>query len=334
MNLKILVTMSTGVIRDSFFPPEVVKKLESIGNVEWNESADPMPAEEIKKRIRDVDVCMTGWGSVQYDRDILEKAEKLRVIAHTGGSVAGLVSEFLYERGIWVVSGNNLYAESVAEGTIAYILSALRKIPYFYNELQKGHWIWAGDYYNEGLLDQNIGLVGFGAISKHLVKMLSPFRVKIKAYDPYVSDEVFKEYGVERASLEDIFSTSKIISLHVARTPATYHLIGKELLRLIPDDALLVNTARASIVDTEALIEELQKNRFKAFLDVYDVEPLPADSKLLGLPNALLIPHMGGPTIDRRKLVTSSLIDDIKRIYEGTQPVLAIEKKYALAMTR
>lgn len=334
MSVKIMVTMSVGAIRDYFFPSDVVKKLESIGKVEWNESEGPTSIDEIRKRICDIDVCITGWGTVRYDRDILENAEKLKVIAHTGGSVAGLVSDFLYEKGIHVISGNVLYAESVAEGVIAYIQSSLRKIPYFQNELQNGHWIDPGDYYNEGLLDQNIGLVGFGAVARFLVKMLLPFHVKIKAYDPFVRDEAFNEYGVERASLEEIFSKSKIISLHVAQTPDTYHLIGKELLQMIPDDGLLVNTARSSIINTDDLIAELQKNRFKAVLDVFDVEPLPADSKLLGMPNAILMPHMGGPTIDRWKRVSFALIDDIQRILEGNRPVLAIDKKYAMAMTR
>jgi phosphoglycerate dehydrogenase-like enzyme len=334
MKLKILVTMPKGHVRDSFFPDIVVKELESIAYVEWNDTDTQLRGEELKRRITDVDVCMTGWGSSRYDKDLLETAERLRVVAHTGGSVAGIVSDYLYDRGITVVSGNQLYAESVAEGTIAYILTALRMIPYYSGEMQKGIWAKTGVYYNEGLLDQKIGLVGFGAVAKFLVPMLEPFRTEIKVYDPYVSDEVLLSYGVKRASLEEIFTTSKIISIHAAKTPDTYHLIGRELLQAIPDNALLVNTARASIVDTAALEGELAKNRFKAVLDVYDVEPLPADSKLLNLPNVILMPHMAGPTVDRRKLVTLALIEDIQRIYEGKEPKLAINRKYAMAMTQ
>ena len=334
MAINILVTMASGPIRDGFFPEEVVRKLDSLGVVRWNSNNEAMTAAELIQQIPDTDICMTGWGTVRYDQEIVQQARRLKVIAHTGGSVAALVSDAVYDRGIHVISGNQLYAESVAEGVIAYMQSSLRNIPYFHHELQQGHWFGPGHYYNEGLLEQKIGLVGFGAVARFLVKMLAPFRTTIKAYDPYVSDAVLQEYGVMRASLDDIFSQSKIISLHAAKTPATDRMIGQALLAKIQDGALLINTARASIIDTEALVAELRKNRFKAVLDVYDVEPLPPDSPLIGLPNTILLPHMGGPTIDRWKTVTLALIDDIQLILEGRQPRLAIDQSYAMAMTR
>jgi len=215
MKLKILVTMPEGVTRNTFFPDCVVKKLESIADVEWNDTKTQLRGEELRKRIIDADVCMTGWGSARYDADVLETANRLKVIAHTGGSVAGIVSDYLYDKGITVLSGNMLYAESVAEGTVAYILCGLRRIPHYSSEMKKG--IWKTDsFINEGLLDQKVGLVGFGMIAKFLVGMLKPFRTEIKVYDPYVSDEVLESYGVQRAGQEEIFATSKIISVQAA----------------------------------------------------------------------------------------------------------------------
>jgi phosphoglycerate dehydrogenase-like enzyme len=331
--MKVLVTMPISTTRDTFFDSGVVKRLESIADVEWNESTRQWGIKDLKDRLKDAEVCMTGWGSTRYVKEILDAAPNLKVLAHTGGSVASIVSDELYDRGVVVLSGNQLYAESVAEGVIAYMLCSLRRIVNYSNELQKGHWKEV-DSYDEGLLDQSIGLVGFGAVAKFLAKMLVPFHMKIKAYDPFVKDEVLKEYGVERDSLENIFSQSKIISLHVAQTPDTHHMIGKELLQLIPDGALFVNTARPGIVDTEAMLEEFRKNRFNAFLDVYDQEPLPADSKLIGLSNVILMPHRGGPTVDRRGRVTMALIDDIQRIFRGEQPILEIGHDYAVKMTR
>jgi phosphoglycerate dehydrogenase-like enzyme len=331
---RILVTTAVGPIRDGFFPKDVIDRLESLGDVQWNERNEVMTADELRQRIVDIDVCMTGWGTVRYDRNIIDAARRLRVIAHTGGTVAGLVSDTLYDRDIHVISGNQLYAESVAEGVIAYMQSALRKIPFFHQELQQGRWYGPGQYFNEGLLGQRIGLVGFGAVARYLVKMLVPFHTSIMACDPFVADDTFREYGVTRASMDEIFTQSKIISLHAAKTPSTDHLVGASLLAKIQDDALLINTARASIIDTDALVAELRKNRFKAVLDVYDVEPLPADSPLIGLPNVMLLPHMGGPTIDRWKIVTHALIDDIQTILEGGSPRLGINRAYAMAMTR
>jgi phosphoglycerate dehydrogenase-like enzyme len=170
--------------------------------------------------------------------------------------------------------------------------------------------------------------------ARFLAEMLRPFRAKITAYDPYAGDEALASLGVERASLEEVVSKSKIISIHAARTPETYHMITRELLRSVRDGALLVNTARGSIVDEEALAGELATGRFKAVLDVFEDEPLPASSRLRGLSNAILMPHMAGPTVDRRKAVTLALIEDIKRFCEGRPLKHSIDREYAMAMTR
>ena len=104
---------------------------------------------------------------------------------------------------------------------------------------------------------------------------------------------------------------------------------------MIPDGAVFINTARGKIIDEAALTEELKKQRFKAVLDVYEQEPLPMDSGLRGLPNVTLIPHMGGPTIDRRKAVTECLISEIRRIDAGEEPQrLEISREAAARMTR
>lgn len=171
-------------------------------------------------------------------------------------------------------------------------------------------------------------------VTRYLVKMLQPFRVKIRAYDPFVSDQTLADFGVERADLREVVSQSKIVSIHAARTPGTYHLINREMLKSIRDGALLVNTARGNIIDEEALADELITGRFKAVLDVFDEEPLPASSRLRGLKNALLIPHMAGPTVDRRKFVTLALIDEIESFFAGRPLKYAIGREYAMSMTR
>jgi phosphoglycerate dehydrogenase-like enzyme len=201
--------------------------------------------------------------------------------------------------------------------------------------VQEGRWVnEIKDYYfSEGLLEQAIGLVGFGMVARFLVKMLIPFNTKIKVFDPYVDDKTFFEYGVERAALEDIFTTSKIISVHAAKTKENFHMIDEKLLGKIPAGALFVNTSRGSIIDQKALEDELQTGRFKAVLDVFETEPLPPESRLRGLKNVLLMPHLAGPTVDRRKKVTMGLIDDIKSFINGGKLKYEIDKDYANRMT-
>lgn len=334
--MHILVTMPIGEVRDTFIPQEIVRKLESLGDVVWNETVNQFTKEELREKLMQADVCLSGWGCPAFDEQVLAGNDKLRLIAHTGGSVGVIMSPYLFERGVRIISGNYLYAESVAESALAYMLCSLRNIPFYCNEMQAGRWKPSG-WESEGLFEQSIGLVGFGLIAKVLVGMLKPFRNQILVYDPHLSDEEFELYeeqGVKRASLSDIFSTCKIVSLHAALSEETQKMVDKKLLRMIPEGSILINTARGKLLDERALEEELQSGRFKAFLDVYEEEPLPSHSKLRGLPNAELMPHMGGPTVDRRKYVTAALIRDIEqfRINEPLQH--EIKAEYAMQMTK
>lgn len=331
--MKILVTMPKGVTRDTFIPREVEDVINSLGQVEWNNSTEQFSEVELRDKLEGKDFCITGWGSIRFTQEVLEKADSLKLIAHTGGTVAPIVSDYLYQRGIKVISGNLFYAESVAEGVIAYMLAALRDIPFYSNMMKGGGWK-APDYYIEGLLDQTVGLVGFGTITRFVIKMLKPYRAKIKVYSGHLDEKTQAEYGIEKASLEEIFTTCKIISIHSAKRPDTFHLVNKELLEMIPDGSLLVNTARGSVIDEEAMVEELAKGRFKAVLDVYQQEPLSDDSKLRKMDNVILIPHMAGPTVDRRKFVTLGLVEDIKANFKGQALKNEITKEYASYMTR
>jgi phosphoglycerate dehydrogenase-like enzyme len=331
--MKILITIPKGKTRDSFIPDDVAARLEKLGEVVWNGSEKGLSSEKLRDLLPGVDVCITGWITPCFDGYVLENADRMKLLAHTGGSVAPYVSDAFFERGIAVISGNRMYAEAVAEGVVAYILCALRALPHYNDLVQNGRWR-GEDAYNEGLLGKTIGLVGFGMVARFLVGMLKPFRNKILVYDPYVSDDVLADHGVQRAALEDVISGSRIISLHAPRTPGTYHMISRELLSRVADGALLINTARGSVVDEQALADELQKGRFKAVLDVFETEPLPAGSRLRGLQDVLLIPHMAGPTLDMRKLVTMDLIDDIENFFNGLPVKNEISREYAVSMTR
>lgn len=331
--MNILVTIPKGAMRDTFIPPEVAERINSLGNAVWNNTEENWSSNDLKEKLKNIDVCISGWGSAQYDENALQYADKLKIIAHTGGSAANLVSEEVFNRNIRVISGNWFFAQSLAEGTLAYMLSSLRDIPYYNNEVHQGHWK-NDNYYNEGILDQTVGLIGFGMTAQILVNMLKPFNVKIKVFSEHKTDEIYKEYGVQRASLEEIITTCKIISVHMAQRADTYHIINRELLKKISDGSILVNTSRGSLIDEQALAEELSTGRFKAILDVYEIEPLPADSKLRGLKNVILIPHMGGPTIDRRISCTQGILDDIERFVRGEKLKYEMDMDYISRMTR
>ena len=164
--------------------------------------------------------------------------------------------------------------------------------------------------------------------------MLQPFRCRIKVYSRTITDEKLKKYNLERASLEEIFSTCDIVSLHTAWNKHTENMINEDLLKLLKKGAVLINTARGKIIDEPALIRELKTKRFSAALDVYWQEPLPSDSELYDLDNVLLMPHRGGPTPDRYAYISSELIDEVYNYLESGAPLKnEITRERALSMT-
>jgi phosphoglycerate dehydrogenase-like enzyme len=330
--MRILVTMPKGGIFDSFMPPSVQEQLEKLGEVEYNPTSTQFTPDELRKRLRGKDVVVTGWGVPNFDENIIQGNDSLKIIAHTGGSVQCVASDAVYNSSIRVLSGNAIYAESVAEGVVAYMLAALRKIPHFVNSMRDGEWDKVTK--SEGLLEQRVGLVGYGMVAKNLIRMLKMFRCNILVHSSHISDEELRESGLTRATLDEIFSTCKIVSLHSSLTPKTYHMIDRRLLEMIDRDSILINTARGGIIDEEALTELLKQNRFRAVLDVYEEEPLPDNSPLRSFPNVYALPHKGGPTYDRRKLVTMALIEDIKSFFTGQPLQCEITSAYAKHMTQ
>ena len=345
--MKIAVAMPCGSIRDSFIPdPAVFAPIADAKEVIWNPLSQQWNGDELAEALSNAEVVVTGWGNPKIDAAVLSRAKKLSVIAHTGGSVAGLLDSAAYEHGILVLSGNDLYARSVAESVIAYSLAMLRDIPRYTEELRGDGWSAPG-WYNEGLLGQRVGLVGFGAVARHTAELLAAFGCTVLVcMADFLTKADAAKYGVRKASAEEVFSTCKIVSLHTALTPETYHSIDRRLLSLLRPDSIFVNTARGAIVDEAALSEMLTAGRFRAVLDVYETEPLSKDSPLRNIgrethrPSPLiLMPHMGGPTIDRRPLVTAALVEAIRAYRNGDTMAkcikeLQITREMAERMTR
>ena len=211
--MKILITMPQGIIKDSFVTQQALHKLEELGTVLCNPTDNQLTSEQLSEMVKDIDVLITGWGSVKIDRNILANSDKLKIIAHTGGTVGNLVDECVYQKGIKVLSGNNIYAKSVAEGCLCYVISSLRQIEKYVNVVREGGWR-EDAFENKGLIGKKIGLVGFGAIAKYLVEMLHLFDTEIMVYSSYLSTEEAEAHGVAIASLDEIFATCDVISLH------------------------------------------------------------------------------------------------------------------------
>ena len=333
---KVLVTLPKGSIRDTFFTNMVLNNLNNIYDYEfiWNEDNRQFSHEELKKSLIDKDACIVGWGCNKIDSSIFNNAEKLKFIGVLGGEVNPYIDEYFFDYGDRViVNSANVMAKSVAEATIAYIMSAMRDIPY-YDYVLKHEKGWRSEtYYNEGLFNKTVGLIGLGQVGRYLIEYLRPFNVQFLVYDPYVDAKSIKYDNVKLTNINEVIGMSKIISIHAALTKDTYHMINKDILERIKDGSTLINTARGSIIDEEALVIELKKKRFKAVLDVYETEPLSDNSELRNLNNVILIPHMAGPTTDMRQYMTLELIDNMLVFFKGGEPKGKINRDKFKIMT-
>lgn len=329
--MKILVTIPEGDLRELFFPEERRKRLESLGTVEWNQTAEQFTPAALRNRLAGVDVCITGWGCPELDEDVLRDANELELVAHVGGSVAAIGSDALYDAGVTVCSANAVLAKYVAEGIMSTALAALRNVPQFDATLKDGGWDDSNDPAGT-LYDATVGFVGLGAVGRNLLELLTPFDAEVRLYDPYVSDEEVASYGtVERTDLETALRSADVVSIHAPKTSETVRMLDADRLAQLPDGCLLINAARGAIVDQDALVEELRSGRISAALDVYEEEPLPADSPLRTFDNVVLTPHVAGTPA--RNYMPDAVLDEIERFVTGQPFEHAVPRERFRGMT-
>jgi phosphoglycerate dehydrogenase-like enzyme len=301
------LTMARAV--DQFITPEQMARLKSLVNLTIPEKID-RSEEAYSALLQELgaEIVVTGWGSPLLTEGVFAANPQLKYMAHLTGTVREMVEKGCIEQGLLVTNWGNLIGKTVAEGALMAILSCLRRTTYvtFLMHQEKG---WqARD--EEPLFKKTIGLHGFGNIAQHLIPLLAPFDCDIETYSPYTDDSILEEYGVRRQTdLKALYTNNHIVSIHAARTPETFHIVDAKM----HDGAVLVNSSRGALVDTEALIAELKTGRIYASLDVYEKEPLPATSELRGLLNCQLACHSAGPTPDSMVDFGEAAIDNIER---------------------
>ena len=323
--MKILVTLpqyetegKESLVFKTFFTPAMKERLEKLGDVKYNTLTRQFTDDELKTELSDVDIVFAGWGTHAYSKEILDCAPKLKLIAYTGGSIVPLMADDgeLEKRGIQIHSGNKIFALSVAEGAVCYMMVAQRRLTEIVGEVINEGWLLERRH-TEGLFYKKIGIVGFGMIAEETIKLLKPYSPEIYVYSSHLKQEKADELGVKIAGLDELFEECDIISIHSGLNAKNFHLVDERLLKKMKDGALIVNTARGAIIDEAAMTRELKTGRIRAILDVFEIEPVPLDSELRGLNNVIIVPHQGGPTLDMREYVTKGLLDDVEKYLNG-----------------
>jgi phosphoglycerate dehydrogenase-like enzyme len=313
-SLEILVTIPSG-IREQVLPEDARDRLERVGDVTWNSTDEQFAPDELGERLGGTDVLVTGWGCPTLTADVLGEADRLELVAHVGGSVAFFATDALYDRGVTVCSTNRVLARFVAEGILASALAALRNLPAIDAEMAAGKWPNGDDRYDT-LFETTVGFVGLGAVGEELLDLLEPFDVDVSVYDPHLSkDDLADREFAESVDLRTALAESDVVSVHAAKTAETVDLLNAERLEQLRDGALLLNAARGAIVDEAALTDELRSGRIAAALDVFEAEPLPADSELRSLDAVLLTPHVAGSPAKPR--LGRAAVEQVERFASG-----------------
>jgi D-3-phosphoglycerate dehydrogenase len=242
---------------------------------------------------------------------LLAKAERLRVIGRAGSGVDNVDLEAATQKGVVVMNTPGGNAVSVAEHTLALLLSLARRVPQADASMKQGRW---DKKKLEGLelRGKTLGLIGLGQIGSDVARLAKAFEMHVIAFDPYVSSIVAGELDVKLASIEDVFKSADFISLHCSATPETRHLVNSKNLALAQPGLRIVNCARGELVNEADLLAALECGLVAgAALDVFEVEP-PKDSKLVAHPNVIATPHIAGSTEEAQEIVGIRIAEQIR----------------------
>jgi len=297
--------------------------LEAFSEVIHHPGQDPATKEDLLALLPEADGCLTSWGVARLDADVIAAAPRLRIMAHMGSSVTRFVSDALWQRGIHVTTAAPALARDVAVTTVGLIIVGLKRIWPLGRHVREGGWRESPYWPSRELYDKKVGIVGASHVGRHVIDLLRPFGPRILLYDPYVAAEEAARLGVAKVELDGLLRQADVVSLHAPAKPETHRMLNAERLALMKDDALLVNTARGTLIDEAALIEELRKGRFFAFLDVTDPEPPAADSPLRDLENVVLTPHLAGCIEDCGRLGEMA-VEELRRHFAGEPPLYEV----------
>jgi phosphoglycerate dehydrogenase-like enzyme len=262
-------------------------------------------------------VLITSWGAPQLTAERLARMPALRAVFHCAGTVRGIATDAFWARGVTITSAADANAIPVAEFTFASIVLADKRAQFLAREpLAHRTEDWRTRLLTDGYsnLGRTIGVVGFSRIGRRVVALLRQLEnVEILVADPHVDAEVIAGAGATLATLDELLRRVDVLSLHAPELPETRRMIAAAELALLRDGATVINTARGSLIDTDALIAEVVTGRLDAVLDVTDPEPLPVDSPLYRLPNVSLTPHIAGSLGSETRRLSDAALDELAR---------------------
>lgn len=246
--------------------------------------------------------------ATKVTKAVLDAGRDLVVVGRAGIGLDNVDTAAATELGVMVVNAPQSNTLSAAEHTMALLLAQARNVPQAHAALKAGRWErskWNG----VELADKTLGIVGLGRIGKLVAQRCLAFGMRLIAYDPFVSDDAARRINVELVSLDELVARADFVTLHLAKTPETVGLIGKELLARAKPGIRIVNVARGGIVDEEALADAIRSGHVAgAALDVFSEEPC-LDSPVYELDEVVVTPHLGASTVEAQDKAGDTIAD-------------------------
>lgn len=287
-----------------------------VRHVTYNQTGKPLTSAQLAELLPGVDGYIAGLDTI--DAAALAAADSLQVIARYGIGVNNVDLAAAAARGIVVTNTPGANARSVAELTVALLLLLARPIIPAAEETRLGGW---PRLTGLTLQDKTVGLVGLGAIGKHVVTLLEPFEARLLATELVPDSDFVAHHAVEMVALEKLLAESDFVSLHLPSNAETAGMVNAGFLAAMKPGASLINTSRGELVDEAALLAALTSGRVRgAALDAFSPEPPAAGNPLLALSNVIPTPHMGAHTDGAADTMGRMALHDCLAVLRGNPP--------------
>ncbi len=314
---KVLITRS--------LPGDALSQLKEASDFLIEPQSQPLPRGRLLELIPKADalICLL---SEKIDKTVIDRAERLKVISNYAVGYNNIDLEYATKKGIYVTNTPDVLTEATADLTWALMLAVARRVVEGDKVVRSGNFKgWAPDLLlgNE-VYGKTLGIIGLGQIGSAVAKRAKGFGMRVIYWSREKKIILEQQLNLEYMSLPELLKKADFVSVNVALTPATRHLLGQKEFSLMKKNAIIVNTARGPIIDEEALVEALKSGTIKAAgLDVYEKEP-EVHPKLRELDNIVLAPHVGSGTEQTRAKMAQMVVDDVLMALNGQRPHHAI----------
>jgi len=297
--------------------PRLRRRLEEqCGEVIYNETGKLLAASQVKELLPGVDGYIAGVDAITSEA--LQAADRLKVIARYGVGVDKVDLDAARRRGIVVTNTPGANSASVAELTIGLMLSLLRNIPNATAATRAASWPRMNGL---AIRKKTVGVIGLGAVGRCVAERLAPFECTLLGFDPYAAKSTEESTGITMTSLENLLARSDVVTLHVPSTVETRGIANDRFFDAMKKGAYLVNTARGELIEEAALLRAIDTGRLAgAALDVFEQEPLPAESPLLRSEKIIATPHMAAHTDDAVTEMAEIATADCLAVLRGEKP--------------